>query len=183
MEFDESLRAILDELTRTLGDVSERQAGGLHRLLSESKAVFVTGEGRSGLVARCFAMRLMHLGLSAHVVGGTTTPAFGKGDLLVAVSGSGETDLTCTVARLAKEAGGRVAVVTAADASPLASAADIVLVIPAAHGSGGERSSVQYGRSLFEQAALLALDAVAFQLQRELDQAAEHMDTRHANLE
>jgi 6-phospho-3-hexuloisomerase len=183
MEFDESLRAILEELTRTLGGVSQRQAGALHRLLSESKDVFVTGEGRSGLVARCFAMRLMHLGLAAHVVGGTTTPAFGEGNLLIAVSGSGETDLTCTVARLAKEAGGRVAAVTAAEGSPLAAAADIVLVIPAAHGSAGQGGSAQYGRSLFEQAALLVLDAVALQLQRKLDQAAEKMDTRHANLE
>jgi 6-phospho-3-hexuloisomerase len=183
MGFDDSLKAILEELEETLGGVSERQVGALQELLSGPRAVFVTGEGRSGLVARCFAMRLMHLGVPAHVVGGTTTPAFGEGDLLIAVSGSGETDLTCAVARLAKEAGGRVAAVTASDRSPLASAADLALVIPAAYGSGGKGASAQYGRSLFEQAALLVLDAVALRLQRELDQAAEKMDTRHANLE
>lgn len=183
MEFGDSLKAVLEELKETLGGVSEQQVGALRGLLSGPRAVFVTGEGRSGLVARCFAMRLMHLGVPAHVVGGTTTPAFGEGDLLIAVSGSGETDLTCTVARLAKEAGGRVAAVTASDRSPLATAADLVVVIPAAYGSAPEGGSVQYGRSLFEQVALLVLDAVALQLQRELDQAAENMDTRHANLE
>ena len=186
MELAKSLRVILDELERTLGGVSEQQGGALHQLhqlLSQSKTVFVTGEGRSGLVARCFAMRLMHLGLAAHVVGGTTTPAFGEGHLLLAVSGSGETDLTCTVARLAKKAGGRVAAVTASGTSPLATAADLVLLIPAAYGSAGDGGSIQYGRSLFEQAALIVLDAVALQLQRDLAQAQEDMNARHANLE
>jgi 6-phospho-3-hexuloisomerase len=183
MEFGESARAILEELTRTLSGVSEEGIAAFRQVLSESKTVFVTGEGRSGLVARCFAMRLMHLGVTAHVVGGTTTPAFGKQDLLVAVSGSGETDLTCTVARLAKEAGGRVAVVTASSTSPLTTAADLVLLIPAQHRSTSDTGSIQYGRSLFEQAALLVLDIVALQLQRDLAQPQDEMNARHANIE
>ncbi len=180
MDFDGACRLILEELEATLVRVREEQVDELRRLLSEAEAVFVTGEGRSGLVARCFAMRLAHLGLRAHVVGGTTTPAFGRGDLLVAVSGSGETDLTCTVARLAAEAGGTVAAVTSARESPLAAQADVTVVIPAAAGNGG---SAQYGRSLFEQSALIVLDALCLQLRRKIDQTSEEMDARHANLE
>ena len=53
--------------------------------------VFITGAGRSGLVGRFFVMRLVHLGKSAFVVGETTTPAINEGDLLIAISGSGNT--------------------------------------------------------------------------------------------
>ena len=156
------------------------EVDAFRRLVSEARAVFVTGEGRSGLVSRCFAMRLLHLGLEAHVVGGTTTPALREGDVLVAVSGSGETDLTRAVARLATEAGGRVAAVTSAPGSPLAAEADVRLFVGA---SSDSQPSVQYGRSLFEQSALIVLDAVALQLERETGRTREQMDARHANLE
>lgn len=36
-------------------------------------------------------MRLMHLGLTVHIVGETTTPAIGPGDVLLVASGSGTT--------------------------------------------------------------------------------------------
>ncbi|HUU54756.1 MAG TPA: 6-phospho-3-hexuloisomerase [Armatimonadota bacterium] len=180
MDFGSAYRLILAEVARTLAEVSEDQVAALRRLLLEAEAIFVTGEGRSGLVGRCLAMRLVHLGLRAHVVGGTTTPAFGEKDVLVAVSGSGETDLTCTVARLAAEAGGTVVAVTSAQESPLAAQADVTVLIPAAPGSG---EHAQYGRSLFEQSALIVLDAVAMQLQREIGRTREQMDARHTNLE
>jgi 6-phospho-3-hexuloisomerase len=37
--------------------------------LLQAKRIYVIGAGRSGLVAKAFAMRLMHLGLAAFVVG------------------------------------------------------------------------------------------------------------------
>ena len=180
MDFGSTYRLILAELDGTLGRVSKEDVDAFRRLVSEARAVFVTGEGRSGLVGRCFAMRLLHLGLTAHVVGGTTTPAFGAGDVLVAVSGSGETDLTCAVARLAAEAGGKVVAVTSARESPLAELANAKLLIPAGAESG---RSAQYGRSLFEQSALIVFDAVAMQLERETSRGRDEMDARHANLE
>jgi len=180
MDFDAAYRLILGELDRALARVSAEEVNAFRRLVAEARSVFVTGEGRSGLVGRCFAMRLVHLGLTAHVVGGTTTPAFGENDLLVAVSGSGETDLTCAVARLAAEAGGKVVAVTTARESPLAAFASVTVSISA----GAEKGeSAQYGRSLFEQSALIVLDAVAMQLERETGRRREQMDARHANLE
>jgi 6-phospho-3-hexuloisomerase len=168
---------IVEELRRALAGVSEEQVRDLRRALLNARAVFVTGEGRSGLVGRCFAMRLMHLGIAAHVVGETVTPAIGKGDLLVAISGSGESEVTCVRARQAKALGARVVGVTGAEKSPLVEAAELALVI-----STVERS-VQYGGTGFEQAALLVLDGIALQLQRELGRSAEEMDARHASVE
>ncbi|MBN1459874.1 MAG: SIS domain-containing protein [Armatimonadetes bacterium] len=180
MASKQTFETILREIDAVMRRIRADEADELCHLVRTSQSVFVTGEGRSGLIARCFAMRLMHLGLSAHVVGGTTTPACRKGDLLVAISGSGRTELTLAVAELATEANVRVAVVTSHRDSPLASRADLVLGIPAAR---EELDSKQYGRSLFEQCALLALDGIAAELQSQLNLSGGDMSARHANLE
>ena len=176
MDFGEASGAILTEVRETLSQVSEGEIAALCDAIQRARALFVTGEGRSGLVGRCFAMRLTHLGLRAHMVGGTTAPLLGRGDALVAVSRTGETAVTCTVARLASEAGGKVLVVTAVDSSVLSSLADLVVLIPAG-------VSQQYGGSVFEQSALVALDAVVMMLRQRLGVTDEAMDIRHANLE
>ena len=76
--------------------ISEIQAEQLERLIdillmtkAKGKKVLMLGAGRSGLVARAFALRLVHLGFNVYVQGETITPAIGKGDLVVAISGSG----------------------------------------------------------------------------------------------
>jgi 6-phospho-3-hexuloisomerase len=176
MTFREAVAAIAGEIGDALSKVSEHEALSLCNAIQRAGAVFVTGEGRSGLVARCFAMRLMHLGVKAHVVGGATTPRLGPGDLLLAISCTGETALTCAVARVSAEQGGKVIAVTAAGRSTLASSADLTVVVPAS-------PSRQYGGSLFEQSALIVLDSVAMVLRERLGVSAEAMDLRHANLE
>ncbi len=175
MTFREAATTILNEVGAALSEMGSTEVGKLCELLASSPRAFVTGEGRSGLVARCFAMRLMHLGLPVHVVGETTSPRLEAGDVLVAVSGSGETLKTCTTARLAAMAGGTVVAVTAAAQSALASSSSLIVLIPA----GG---SDQYGGSLFEQSALIALDATALVLRQRLEVSDESMHGRHANL-
>jgi 6-phospho-3-hexuloisomerase len=69
-----------------------------------------------------------------------------------------------------------VLVVTAAASSVLNSSADLVVLIPAG-------VSQQYGGSVFEQCALIALDAVVMMLRQRLGVTDEAMDLRHANLE
>ena len=51
-----------------------------------ARRIYVMGAGRSGLVAKGFAMRLMHLGFQSYVVGETITPALQKGDVIVIFS-------------------------------------------------------------------------------------------------
>lgn len=172
----DAMSTVLGEVAETLRRVDAGQLDALADAVLASRGVFLAGEGRSGLVARCLAMRLMHLGLRAHVVGETATPAFGPGDLLVAVSGSGETSFTRAAATAAGDRGGTIAVVTAAADSPLARLAAIRVLVP-----GGE--SAQFGGSLFEQAALLVLDSFSLALQRRLGQSEQHMRARHATLE
>ena len=146
-------------------------------LLPKARRVFVTGAGRSGLVARSFGMRLMHAGLTAYIPGETITPAAGEGDLLVAISCTGQTGFTDFLAGRAKQFGAKVVVVTAEPQSPLARAADKVVTIPAAD------EHIVLRAAVFEHAASLCLDAAFNVLSERLKVDIETFRARHANLE
>ncbi|TRM73257.1 6-phospho-3-hexuloisomerase, partial [Sulfolobus sp. A20-N-F8] len=92
--------------------------------------VLVMGAGRSGLVGRAFAMRLLHLGYNSYVLGETIVPAIGKNDIVIAISGSGRTKLILTAAEAAKEAGAKLIAITSYNDSPLSKIADIVVEVP-----------------------------------------------------
>ena len=79
------------EVTAILDRVDDAGAAAMVGAILGVERVFVVALGRSGMLARMFAMRLMQIGLTAHVVGDVTTPAIAPGDLLVAISGSGRT--------------------------------------------------------------------------------------------
>ena len=145
-------------------------------VIASSPRCFVAGQGRSGLIARMFAMRLAQLGRTAYAVGESTTPAIADGDLLVACSGSGETQTTCCQAEKAHACGASVLAVTARSESRLASTAAHVVRIPTAQ-------SEQLGASRFEHALLIVLDTVASRVATVLDIPADEIWRRHANLE
>jgi 6-phospho-3-hexuloisomerase len=54
--------------------------------------IFVAGAGRSGFVAKSFAMRLMHLGFYVYVFGETIAPPVSDGDIIIIVSKSGKSN-------------------------------------------------------------------------------------------
>ena len=179
-----NLSLVRDEIAGTTANVDEQQVAVLARHLNEQSRVFVAGAGRSGLVLRMAAMRLMHLGLNVHVAGDTTTPAIGSDDLLLVASGSGTTSGVVKSAETAKKSGARIAAFTTNPDSPLAALADAVVIIPAAqktdHGSSLSR---QYAGSLFEQVLFLATEALFQSLWDHTDIQAEDLWLRHANLE
>ncbi|MEM4024747.1 MAG: SIS domain-containing protein, partial [Metallosphaera sp.] len=92
--------------------------------------VLVMGAGRSGLVGRAFAMRLLHLGYNAYVLGETIVPAIRENDLAIAISGSGRTKLIVTAAEAARDAKARLIALTSYHDSPLGKLADVVVEIP-----------------------------------------------------
>lgn len=94
---------ILDEIHSVLEKIDEHAYEKLLSSLLSAKNIFVTGQGRSGLVSRTFAMRLTHIGLNAYCVGDATTPNIDRGDLLIACSSSGSTHITRYIAGLAKK--------------------------------------------------------------------------------
>ena len=175
---------VSDEIVKTAAKIDVRELAGLAGHLSQGGRVFVAGAGRSGLVLRMAAMRLMHLGLTVHIAGDTTTPAISSGDLLLVASGSGTTSGVVKSAETAAKAGARIAAFTTNPDSPLAALADALVIIPAAqktdHGSSVTR---QYSGSLFEQVLFLATEAIFQSLWDNTDVPAEELWLRHANLE
>ena len=165
------------ELTRTLADVDAAEFDAfVAELRVPGRAWFCTGQGRSGLVARMAAMRLMHLGHRTHVVGEATAPSIGDGDVLLVLSASGSTPASLHLAGIARDVSASVVLVTATVPSPLGEVADTTLRIPA-------QASVQFGGSLFEQAALLTLDAAVLALDAGEAATRGAMHRRHTNLQ
>ena len=181
---DRNLSLFLQEITDTVEKIDHRQLAVATGHLGFAGRVFVAGAGRSGLVLRMAAMRLMHLGMTVHVAGDSTTPAISSGDLLLVASGSGTTSGVVKSAETAAKTGARIVAFTTNPASPLAALTDALVVIPAAqktdHGSSVSR---QYSGSLFEQALFLATESVFQTLWDNTDEPAEKLWLRHANLE
>ncbi len=179
-----SFDLITAELNATLALVPDAAVSAAIDLLRAAPRVFVAGEGRSGMVMRMLAVRLMHLDLPVFVAGETITPGVAAGDVLVACSGSGATAVTCLFAESAAKIGARVVALTARADSRLATCASLVVDIPAPHkGNAREAGSRQYGASLFEQAALILCDAMVLELQQARGASHDELWRRHANLE
>ncbi|NUO07079.1 MAG: 6-phospho-3-hexuloisomerase [Candidatus Brocadia sp.] len=176
---------ILDEILSVLEKIEERPYEDLISSILKAKNVFVTGQGRSGLVSRTFAMRLTHIGLNAYCVGDATTPNIDRGDLLIACSSSGSTHITRYIAGLAKKASATVVAVTSHKNSPLAGQADIIVELPVQEVSTDYKNdgSIQFRSTLFEQACLVYLDGVILSLVKRLNSSENEMHRRHSNLE
>jgi 6-phospho-3-hexuloisomerase len=178
-------KAIINEIDAVLDGIKEDEFKKFVKAINSSKNIFVTGQGRSGLVARTFAMRLTHIGFSCHVVGDTTTPNIDEGDMLIACSSSGTTSVTCHIAGLAKRLNAQVVVITAHPNSELSEYAGLSIEIPASDTDLVIQSQLteQFRSTLFEQACLVYLDAVILTLVRLLNREEVEMMKRHANLE
>lgn len=179
-----NLSLVGSEITDTVAKINPAELSELSDHIGRSGRVFVAGAGRSGLVLRMAAMRLMHLGLTVHIAGDTTTPAIDASDLLIVASGSGTTSGVVKAADTAARVGARIGVFTTNPSSPLAKLADALVVIPAAQKTDhGTSVSRQYAGSLFEQALFVATEALFASLWENDSSPAEELWLRHANLE
>lgn len=194
--------AALVELSNFVSKLSERidrgqvekMIGMLIEAWSWGKIVLVVGAGRSGLVGRAFAMRLMHLGFRTYVVGETVTPGIGVNDLLIAISGSGTTGIVVAAADAAKRVGAKVIAVTSFPESPLAKMADHVVVVP---GRAKVSEEADYFSrqilgmheplaplgTLFEVGTIIFLDSIIAELMHRLGKTEREMKARHAVIE
>lgn len=182
---------ILDKIREITEKVSEKEFLGFVDCIRKAPRIYVMGAGRSGLVARAFGMRLVHLKKKVFIVGETITPAMRKGDLLVAVSGSGKTTSVVEVARASKGLGGKVAGITSNMDSELASLSDRIVMIPSEI-IPRDVSSYDLRNimgiplppmgSLFEISVLIFFEACVLELMKQLGIEEEEMKKIHANL-
>jgi len=146
--------------------------------------VFVYGAGRSGFVGRCFAQRLMHLGIKSCFVSDAVTHQYTDKDLVVFISGSGETTSPVALAQKAKKIGGKIALLTGNPESTLGKLADCVIKIEGK--SKAEAITTETFApytSLFDISTLSVLDSIGGTLMKILDVSEADIDNRHASIE
>ncbi|MGC9181583.1 6-phospho-3-hexuloisomerase [Thermogladius sp.] len=189
---------IIDYVTKSIEVISDQDKDRLIETLVDAYKrggkVFVTGAGRSGLVIKAFALRLMHLGFQVYVMGETIVPSMRKGDVLIALSGSGRTKSVVSVAEAAKSVGAVIVSITTYLDSPLARLGDVVVLIPGR--TKLAREDDYYVRqvmglhepltplgTLFEDTVMIFLDGVIVELMEKLGVSEEDLKERHANVE
>lgn len=176
---------IIEELQRSISQLDEEETERMAESLLQSNKIFVAGAGRSGLMGRAFAMRLMHVGKEAYVVGETVTPGIEQGDVLVLGSGSGETKGLISMAEKAKGVGAEVVAVTIAPDSTVGRLAGYTVKAPGSpkDPASGSYSTIQPMASLFEQTMLVFYDAIILRMMEKTGQTNQQMFGKHANLE
>lgn len=174
------LKIILEEINAASSSIDDCQLDQIIESLHNHKRIFLYAAGRSGLIIRTFAMRLMQSGLQCYVIGETTTPSIHSGDLLILASASGTTRSTCEYAEFAKEHHIETCIITANTVSPLCSLFHPAVVLNTGSKNDSSASSQTMG-SLFEQMLLLILDAVILKMNAK--KYDEDLKRRHANLE
>lgn len=189
-----SMNFISDHIKKVASNLDTVSVADLVDSIMNSKRIFLMGAGRSGLAAKAFAMRLMHMGFDVYVVGETTTPAVQIEDLVIAVSGSGETPSIASLGGIAKRIGSRLATITSNRDSALGKISDIVIIVPGRpkedviYEDYQERRMIGYPQlaplgTIFEISALVFLDAVISELMVRTGASEAELKKRHTVFE
>lgn len=190
-----SIKAILNNIEKAQEFLDEKTIDEFEDIIMDANNVFVTGAGRSGLAAKAFAMRLMHLGLRAYVVGETISPAINGDDCIVAISGSGETNTIVSAAKISKNRGAKVLAVTSYPESTLGQLADSYLLVKGRTKKEvddenymkrqihGNYTSLTPLGTAFELTTLVFLDAIVSELMEKMEQTESDLKARHTVLE
>ncbi len=189
-----SMELIIGNLNEVIGKLDKGAIMVMLQKIMGADKVFVMGAGRSGLVAKAFAMRLMHLGFSVYVVGETTTPAVRPQDVVIAISGSGETRSIADLGKIVKDIGSTLITVTSKKDSTLGRISDIVVSLPSKtkndvdadylerHMRGDYTHRPPLGTS-FEITSLVFLDSIVAQLITLTGASEAELKSRHTNIE
>lgn len=126
-------QSILQTIAHVLDRLNQQDPaaiGRLIRVILNAERIFLLGAGRSGLVVKAFAMRLMHLGMQAYVAGESTTPSPCKGDAVIIVSSSGKTASILAMTQRIVQSGATLILLTSEQESPLRSKSTESILIP-----------------------------------------------------
>jgi len=190
-----TVRGIANFAINAIDAVDDSSIEELLKAISCANRIFIYGAGRSGLAARAFAMRLVHLEFQTYVIGETITPSTQENDLFICISGSGETSSVIDYAKSAKKAGVKIISITSYPGSTLGKISDFVLVLKGKtkldiSKEDYEKRQIQ-GQSvtlapmgtLFEDTAMIFFDGVIAELMQRLGKSEQHMMKRHSCVE
>ena len=176
--FVRAQRYIGERVTSALERVEPGLIDRAVELLVRAPQIFVYGAGRSGIVGRAFAMRLVQTGLRAYVIGESVTPIVKRGDAVFILSGQGETYSSLQTANIVRREGAELIVVTARPSSKLAHTASLLLSLE--FPDDPERPRLAPLGTLFESASLRLTDALIAELVGVRGESEASMRGRHA---
>lgn len=181
----ELIEVILKENQDLVPTLSNEAKENFIRSIQNANAIFFSAQGRAGFILRCFCMRLMHLGFQVYFCGETITPAIADGDLLIIMSGSGETASTFEAVKSGKEHKAITYGILGNLDSKIAALVDNSIHIPGTTKLrlNNEPDSLQMAGSLFEQSAFLFLEAVVLELYLQRKKDVGSISLRHAVIE
>ncbi|MBW1981508.1 MAG: SIS domain-containing protein [Deltaproteobacteria bacterium] len=185
LQIQEKIDRILGENRHLLQSLREDAVVNFIQRIDKAHAIFFSAQGRSGFVLRCFCMRLMHLGYRVYFCGETITPAIGKGDLLMVLSGSGETPSTFEAVQIAKRRSAMTFGILGNMNGRIAALVDHSICLPGTTKlcRDCEPGSLQLAGSLFEQAAFIFLEAVVVVICQQRVEAIGDVSQLHAVIE
>jgi 6-phospho-3-hexuloisomerase len=190
------MKLMASKIRAIANTISDEDVENFVEKLLKAKRIYVMGAGRSGLVAKAFAMRLMHLGMQAFVVGETITPALNEGDIIVVFSGSGRTRTVADIAETAKEIGAKICLITSNADSRIGRISDCIVIIEHQRDAvgnddiefeirqmmGDHKSFAPLG-TLFETTSMIFADAVISMLMEITKTDENALKNRHTNIE
>jgi 6-phospho 3-hexuloisomerase len=176
--FVEATRYIGERVTASLERIDPHVISRSVEVLSQAPQIFVYGAGRSGIIGRAFAMRLVQAGLRAYVIGESVTPIVKKGDAVFILSGQGESSSSIQTANIVRREGAELIVLTGRSGSKLAHTATHLLVLDFPEDPA--RPRIAPLGTLFESASLRLTDALIAELMVARGETETSMRRRHA---
>ena len=156
----------------------------IFKIKSKNNKVFVYGAGRSGFIGRCFAQRLMHLGINSCFISDAVTYRYTKNDLLILISGSGETASSIAIAKKANEIGGNIVLFTTNPNSSIGKISKLVIEVKGKSKDAAiTKETLAPYTSLFDISTLSVLDSIGSVLMNVLNVSENDIDKRHASIE
>lgn len=186
--FQSTLAAITWTLTQLQHELPVTQLQNFLNILqhaySSNRSVFVYGLGRSQMIGKAFAMRLMHLGFHAYVIGETVTPAVKTGDVFLVISKTLSGNSVVAAIQAAQQHQAQTVILTATRAHALVQQATASIIIPDLKSRAAQSAeTVLPLGTLFEVTTLVLLDGVVAELMQLLSIPEATMAAHHANIQ
>ncbi len=196
----ELMLIMISRIEEVAKSIDQHQVECILTEINRAERIFVLGAGRSGFVAKSFGMRLMHLGMTAYVVGETVTPAFNDRDILIAFSGSGKTKSVLEACETTHQIGGSLCLITGTKSSPMADLATCVVYLKTDDESvhtgsdhfdlrqlKGEHRSISHPSTplgtLFETSAMIFADSIISALIELKNCSIDEIIHRYSNMQ
>jgi 6-phospho 3-hexuloisomerase len=188
VRFNETMLEIANQIIENSDSINSKTILNVVNLILEihngRNIIFIYGAGRSGFIGRSFAQRLMHLGIQTCFISDAITYQYKGKDLLLLISGSGETTSTVAIAKKAKQIGGKIVLLSNSATNTIGKISDLVIKIKgkSKNLALSENTLAPY-TSLFDISTLAVLDSIAGVLMTELGVTESDIDNRHASIE